>query len=277
MKDDIWRLCKEFSSETHGASDYDKDKLFIAAPDGKSFAPLSFLKKKSELSGAPEELLSQGLVYSSFDFLDGNEQFESWYQHQFSKKLSTKDSKNIGILTFPNQKSIFESVEKIHQCYEVLRTHDILLNGKNLPVQLGEWYAKSIFGLKQAKSSSQRGFDFLKDQKERVEVKVHWSDFSSPKGVKLKKSLVELARFCIIVYVAKNFMIRDILYLDSDFILRKLAGKGHTVFLKDSDVGQYFFSKSSKHFDKVVNKNALMKFSTPTLAMKLDGRLPMAS
>ena len=41
----------------------------------------------------------------------------------------------------------------------------ILNNRKKLPVQLGEWLCKSIFALKQEKTSSQRGFDFFKDGK----------------------------------------------------------------------------------------------------------------
>jgi hypothetical protein len=106
-----------------------------------------------------------------------------------------------------------------------------------------------------------------------VEVKVHWHDSTSPKGVKIKKSLAELSDYCIIMYVAKNFTIRDILFLDSEFILRKFDTKGHTIFLKDQDVASYFFSKSDKHFDKVVNKTALLKFASPTLALKLEDRL----
>ena len=62
------------------------------------------------------------------------------------------------------------------------------MNGKNLPVQLGEWYAKAVLGLYQKKSSSQRGFDFFTDEGKKVEVTIHWQDQTSPKGVKLKKS-----------------------------------------------------------------------------------------
>ena len=142
------------------------------------------------------------------------------------------------------------------------------MNGKNLPVQLGEWYAKSIFGLRQVKSTSQRGFDFYIGD-ERAEVKVHWADHSSPKGVKVRKSMVQLSQYTIVMYVARNFMIREVCFLDSDFILRKFAGKGHTIFLKDSDVGQYFFSRSNKQSDKVVNQTALMKYASPTFAMNL--------
>ena len=58
-----------------------------------------------------------------------------------------------------------------------------------------------------------------------------------------------------------------------EFILRKFDTKGHTIFLKDQDVASYFFSKSDKHFDKVVNKMALLKFASPTLALKLEDRL----
>ena len=42
------------------------------------------------------------------------------------------------------------------------------------------------------------GGDFYLDGK-RAEVIVHWSDVSSPKGVKLKKSLIELSDYTIIM------------------------------------------------------------------------------
>ena len=74
------------------------------------------------------------------------------------------------------------------------------------------------------------------------------------------------------MYVAKNFMLRDILLLDSDFVIRKFAGKGHTIFLKDTDIQTYFFSRSNKHYDKIVNRAALMKFSSPGFAIKVDDR-----
>ena len=152
--------------------------------------------------------------------------------------------------------------------YETLREKNILINGKNLPVQLGEWYAKCVFGLKQKKSTSQRGFDFLLDNS-RVEVKVSWGNTSPAKGVKVKKTLVQLSDLCIVVYLSLNFKIREICILDSDFIIRKISGKGHTIFLKDVDIAQYFFSKSSKHIGKVSNSSGLLRFSTPELAMKI--------
>ena len=85
--------------------------------------------------------------------------------------------------------------------------------------------------------------------------------------------VMKTTHFCIIIYIAKNFTIRDILFLDSEFILRKFDTKGHTIFLKDQDVASYFFSRSDKHFDKVVNKMALLKFATPALAIKLEDRM----
>ena len=106
-----------------------------------------------------------------------------------------------------------------------------------------------------------------------VEVKVDFHDATSPKGVKIKKSLAELSDYVIIMYVAKNFTIRDVLFLDSEFVLRKFDTKGHTIFLKDQDVQNYFFSRSDKHYDKVVNKSALLRFASPQLAMKLEDKL----
>jgi hypothetical protein len=272
LKEKVYELAQKFSGSTHGSSDYDKDSIFVRGSSDKEYVPYSYLQKELPQIDGIYNLKSEGFVFSSYDFLEIND-FDHWYQNQFNKRLSSKVMKNLGILHLPDQKSIFDTVEVVHQTFQILKDHKVLMNGKNLPIQLGEWYSKIIFGLHQIKSSSQRGFDFKTEEGKVVEVKVHWHDSTSPKGVKIKKSLAELSDYCIIMYVAKNFMIRDILFLDSEFILRKFDTKGHTIFLKDQDVAGYFFSKSDKHFDKVVNKTALLKFASPTLAMRLEDRL----
>lgn len=273
MKEKIDGLITEFNSETHGRSDYDKDEVFIMSEDEKVFLPLKYIVKKlPEDVRNLQSLLNYGYVYSSLTYME-NESFSDWYNNQFGKKLLIKAEKNIGVLHFPEHKKIFDTIEVVYKSYKLLKESHIIMNGKNLPVQLGEWYAKTIFGLKQIKSSSQRGFDFIDHNGKHVEVKVHWHDATSPKGVKVKKSLAELSDHVIIMYVAKNFMIRDIIFLDSDFVLRKYGSKGHTIFLKDSDIGNYFFSKSNKHYSKIVNKMALMKFASPNFAIKVDAKL----
>lgn len=272
LKEKVFELAQKFSGSTHGSSDYDKDIVFVRGSSDREYVPLSFLQKEMPALDEINKLKAEGFVFSSYDFLEINE-FDQWYLNQFNKRLSSKVMKNIGILHLPDQKAIFDTVEVVHQTFQILKDHKVLMNGKNLPIQLGEWYSKIIFGLHQIKSSSQRGFDFKTENGSTVEVKVHWHDLTSPKGVKIKKSLAELSDYCIIMYISKNFTIRDILFLDSEFILRKFDTKGHTIFLKDQDVAGYFFSKSDKHFDKVVNKTALLKFASPTLAMKLEDRL----
>lgn len=260
-------LISEFSGEKHGNSDYYKDQVYVLGEDGKSMAPLSYILKKMNLANA-DGLHALGFVHDSFEIFSP-ENFEVWYEEQFSRKLKTSGLRNIAILHRPNNKTIFDAIETVNKMYEILRRENILLNGKKLPVQLGEWYAKNVFGLRQVKSASQRGFDFYLGDK-TAEVMVHWGDQASPKGIKLRKSLVQLSEYCIIVYVARNLMIREICFLDSSFVLRKFASKGHTIFLKDTDISSYFFSHSNKHVDKVKNKIALMKYSMPTLAMKLS-------
>lgn len=272
MKEKINEMAGTFSSESHGATSFDKELVYIRGKNDEEYVPFGFVKKHIEELKELNDLLSIGYVYSGEDFLEPKG-FEKWYQNQFGRTLTLKDRKNIGIVHLPDTKKVFEAVEIVSQVYEILKESKVLINGKNLPIQLGEWYAKIIFGLHQIKSSSQRGFDFVLEDKKKVEVKIHWQDQTSPKGVKLKKSLLELSDYCIVMYVAKNFMIRDILLLDSDYALRKFDTKGLTIFLKDQDVSSYFFSKSDKHFDKIVNKTALLKFANPSLAMKLHERL----
>lgn len=272
---DIQKLNEEiklFSSSTHGSSDYDKDEYFVMGEERTDFAPLRFIQKKLPECKDIYSLLRLGFVYDSFE-LSNNENFQLWYEKQFSKKLLRKDARKISIVYVPNNKLILDQIGLVNRSYEILAHEQILLNGKNLPTQLGEWYAKCIFGLKQVKSTSQRGFDFIMADGKRVEIQVEWSDASSPKGVKIKKTLVDLSDYCIIMYVAKNFMIREVCFLDSEYISRKFSNKGHTIFLKDSDVSAYFFSKSSKHFDKIINPITFLKYSSPNLAMKLSEKL----
>jgi len=272
---DIQKLHEEitvFSSSPHGSSDYDKDEYFIMNEGRNSFAPLKYLQKKIGEIKDIQTLLKKGFVYDSFE-LSNNESFSAWYEKQFGKKLQQKDARKISIVYVPNNKLILDQIEIVNRAYEVLADEQILLNGKNLPTQLGEWYAKCIFGLKQVKSSSQRGFDFVMSNGKSVEVQIEWSDVSSPKGVKIKKTLVDLSDYSVIVYVAKNFMIREICFLDSEFVSRKFGNKGHTIFLKDTDVSAYFFSKSDKHFDKIINPLTFLKYASPSLAVKLSEKL----
>lgn len=272
---DIQKIGEEvtlFSSSTHGSSDYDKDEYFVMSEDRKEFAPLKYILKKFPEHKDVYSLLKMGFVYDSFE-LSNNENFQVWYEKQFSKKLLRRDAKKITIVYVPNNKMILDQIGLVNRSYEILAHEQILLNGKNLPTQLGEWYAKCIFGLKQVKSTSQRGFDFVMGEGKRVEIQVEWSDASSPKGVKIKKTLVDLSDYCIIIYVAKNFMIREVCFLDSEYVSRKFSNKGHTIFLKDSDVSSYFFSKSSKHFDKIINPITFLKYASPNLAMKLSEKL----
>lgn len=269
MKKFINEVASEFSGQTRGSSDYWEELIFVRGSSDSEFVPLAYLTKKDEKIKNAKFLQSEGYAFSSLTYLEIKE-FDDWYQKVFNRKLTQKAKKQINILHSPDSKQIFDAVEIVNQVYQILKDHKVLVNGKNLPVQLGEWYAKAVLGLQQIKSSSQRGFDFFMDGGKKVEVTVHWHDKTSPKGVKLKKSLIEMSDFTVVMYIAKNFMIRDVLLLDSNFVIRKFAEKGHTIFLKDGDIQNYFFSRSNKHYDKIVNKTALLKFGTPTLAMKID-------
>ena len=270
----LYVIIKDFCRETHGSSDYYKDQTFVQGENSTEFAPLSYIMKKNKELASANQLLAQGMVQESYD-LNCSEIFLTWYEKQFARKLASKQAREIFLLLMPNNERIQQALQTVALGHELLRKEKILLNGKKLPVQVGEWYAKCIFGLLQVKSTSQRGFDFYLDEK-RVEVKVHWSDYSSMKGVKIRKSLVELSDYSIIIYVANNFLIREICFLDSEFVLRKFANKGHTLFLKDLDLNTYFFSKSTKHLAKVVNSTALFKFSTPAFSASLANKIPIS-
>jgi len=272
VKDTIFAMAKEFSGSSHGSSSYDSEVLFVMGENENEFVPLSYLIKKVPSLATMKDLQVQGFCYSSAAFLD-LESFTEWYKKQFGKKFTQKHYAQMGILHFPRELKILSIVDEVSKCYETLKIEHVINNGKNLPVQLAEWYAKLIFGLKQVKSTSQRGFDFYSDDGRKIEVMVDWNDRSSPKGAKLKKALVEISDCCIIIYINSMFLIRDILFLDSEFIMRKYSDKGHTIFLKDSVVSEYFFSISTKHHDKIVSKGTLLNFAAPSLKAKIESKI----
>ncbi len=264
---ELYDLIESFCKETHGSTDYHKETVFVKGRGSHEYAPFKFLSKKLESLKHADQLINIGFVFEAHD-LTPFEDFEVYFEKQFSRKLPRSQARELNYILMPDNKSIFDSVETIDKQYKVLQNAHIILNGKNLPVQLGEWYAKCIFGLRQIKSTSQRGFDFYLG-KDSIEIKVEWSDTPSPKGVKIKKSLIDLSKYTVIIYLAKNFRIREVCFLDSEFIGRKFYDKGHTVFLKDQDISAYFFSKGTHNIDKVVNSTSLLKFATSNLAMNM--------
>ena len=266
----VFKQVEEFCLESRDVAEYGGDGIYIKG-SSPHYAPLSFLQKKMKDVSGPNDLLKKGFVFSSYN-VGEDDPFVAWYIKQFDKKLSLHLRKKVAILYVPDHKTIFKAIEAIDKCYQILRDQQVIINNKNLPTQIGEWYAKSIFSLRQVGSTSQRGFDFFIGDK-HIEVKVHWGDRSSPKGVKVRKSLIRLSDHLVIIYVARDFTIRDICFLDSSFVEKKFDGKGHIIFLKDKDIAPYFFSRSAKHFNKVVNKMALMKFASSAFAIKLDGRI----
>jgi hypothetical protein len=267
VKDLIYELAREFSAATHGSSSFDTDVAFVMGESEQLYVPLSYITKKHPDIKTIEDLQNRGLVYSSVDYID-SEGFSNWFKNQFGKKLTQKNAHLTGILVYPDRDLILQTVKQVSEAFELLRSHYVINNGKNLPVQLAEWYAKAVFGLRQVRSSSQRGFDFFSPEGKRIEVMVDWNDRSSPKGAKLKKSLVELSDCCIIMYITKSLQIRDMIFLDSSFIMRKFADKGHTIFLKDSSISEYFFSVSGKHYNKIVGEQDLEKFASPAFYQK---------
>ena len=262
MKEKLQKYIQDYNTKKHGNSDHFKQHQYVVSEG--DYAPLSVFFKNENMN--LDDVLNLGYAHSSIEVFP-NESFEKWYKGQYSKDISPSLRKKIAVYYPPKQLEIFNAVEKISECYKVFRDHDVLINRKKLPVQLGEWYAKIIFGLEQNKSTSQRGFDFYLDGK-RIEVQVSWGDKSNIKGIKFRKSLVEMSEYCILVFLSDNLMVRDICFLDSEFVLRKFGSKGHFIFLKEMEIRQYNFSQSNKQQDKVKNIPAMLRFAGPVFAMR---------
>ena len=266
MKNKLEKYIDDYNNKKHGNSEHFNQTLYIQKNNGncETYAPINgFLKsEKIDLNS----ILNLGYTHSSLDVFPSSS-FEIWYKNQYSKPIGPVLKSKISIYYVPNQIEIFKAVEKISECYKVFREHHVLINRKKLPVQLGEWYAKIIFGLEQNKSTSQRGFDFYLDG-QRVEVQVSWGDKSNPKGIKFRKSLVDMSKFCILIFLSDNLMVRDICFLDSEFVIRKYSSKGHFIFLKEAEIKQYNFSQSNKQKERVKNSGAMFRFAGPIFAMK---------
>ena len=264
MKEKINGFILDYNQKKHGSSDHFKLNRFVQNEKGDQFAPLDVFTKQENIEF--DRIINEGYSHSALDVFP-NEKFNKWFKDQYSKELTPSHHKKVAVYYIPNQIEIFNAVEKISDCYSIFRKHQVLINRKKLPVQLGEWYAKVIFGLEQNKSTSQRGFDFYLDSK-RIEVQVSWGDKSNVKGIKFRKSLVEMSEYCILMFLSNNLTVRDICFLDSEFVLRKYGAKGHFVFLKELEIKQYNFSMSGKQKDKIKNLPAMLRFANPLFAMK---------
>ena len=164
------------------------DELYFIKGNKREYAPFRFLTKKiPEIKGI-RSLEEEGFLANSYDFYLPDD-FTVWYESKSKKKILKDVKEKIKILELPNHKNILCGLESIKIGYKILRDEKIIINGKNFPVQLGEWFVKNLFCLEQKKSPSQRGFDFYYDQ-EQVEVVVHWGNRPAPKGIKVKKSML---------------------------------------------------------------------------------------
>ena len=94
MKNLLDEIAKDFSSQSHGSSDYGKDEVYVRGDGDEFFVPHSYLQKKHAGNSDLEKLQSEGYVLSSLDFLE-LDQFDVWYKTQFNKKLTQKQKKAI--------------------------------------------------------------------------------------------------------------------------------------------------------------------------------------
>jgi hypothetical protein len=126
---ELYDLIESFSKETHGSTDYHKEVVFVKGRCPGEYAPFKFLSKKLEWLTSGDQLINKGFVYEAHD-LTAFEDFESYYEKQFARKLARSQAKEINYILMPDNKSIFDSVESIDKNYKVLRDAHIILNGK---------------------------------------------------------------------------------------------------------------------------------------------------
>ncbi len=260
----ILSLIQEFNQKVHDGAKHGEDDLFVQGEMEDAYAPMTYLKKKCPLLKTEKDLLKIGFFFGPNE-VGQNSTFAHWYEKRFQKLLPSSIQKKMQFLFPIQQEEMQRPLQLINEQYEWLKKNRILINSKDLPTQLGEWFAKSIFGLRHCKSMSQRGFDFELDGK-KVEVFVHWKlsnqAKSSLKGMKIKKTDLNLYDFCILIYLTPDLLIKDLCFLDSSYIQRKFSTKGHSLFIQEEDIRMYFFGKSPKHYDKILNEKTLLTFAS---------------
>jgi hypothetical protein len=267
----VLSLINEFNQKIHDGAKHGEDDYFVQAGDDLLYAPLNYLKKKCPSLKSEADLLKLGFFFGPQD-LHTESQFVLWYEKRFQRPLTPSIQKKAQFLFPAIQEEILHPLQVINQQFELLKKQRILTNSKDLPTQFGEWLTKSIFGLKHRKSmSQQRGFDF-EWQDKKVEVFVYWKlksqTQSSLKGLKIKKTDLHLYDICILVYLTPDFLIKDLCFLDSSYIQRKFASKGHSLFIQEEEIQMYFFTRSSKHYDKIINEKTLLTFASSSFLSK---------
>ena len=85
--EELFKVVKEFSSQTHGSTDYHLEELFIQGRHEDEFAPFKAICKKIEWLEKKEQLLKEGFIIDSID-LFGEEQFAAWYEKTIFQKIS---------------------------------------------------------------------------------------------------------------------------------------------------------------------------------------------
>ena len=257
---DLEHIAREINQYYESAEDTplgDGD-VFVQCPKGSSrYAPFRALSCTDWC-----ELLKIGYVCESH-CLERFTDFQNWFEERYQCPV-----KGVYLLTIPQDTKVHNAAAMLMKAHQMLMGDCIVFNTKDIPVQIAEWYAKSIFGLVQCSSHCQRGFRFYR-RDIAVEVKVAWGEETSVRGVKIEKRALARSEYCIIIYLADSFMIQDICIMDAKFILKKWENKGEFVFLREEQISKYFFSRSSLHKKAVQNVSRLLQFSTPTFAKRM--------
>lgn len=107
LKDKIYGIAADFSAQSHGSTEYDKDTIYVMGSSDHEFVPMSFMMQSiPEIQGV-QDLKKIGFVFSSFDFLE-LASFEQWYLRQFQKRLTTKAMKNMESFTYQIRKQFLK-------------------------------------------------------------------------------------------------------------------------------------------------------------------------
>ena len=115
---------------------------------------------------------------------------------------------------------IRSALDSMVRAKRVLRDYDVT-RSERLVGEIGEWLVESIFGGERASSSSQKGYDIIRDDR-RVQVKTHakgdannarWTEFKYQKG--------EFDDFVIVV-MSKEYCLKEIFYIPEDVLFERI-------------------------------------------------------
>jgi hypothetical protein len=122
-----------------------------------------------------------------------------------------------------DNREVRECLNSLVKAKQRLRDLDVI-RSERLVGEIGEWLVESLFGGSRAESSSQKGFDIVKDNS-KIQVKTHakgddnnarWTQFGYKRGE---------FDFLVIVVMSKELYLKEVFYIPENVTIDRIDTK----------------------------------------------------